>query len=140
MSKDICFQPLFNYSEEQLPDKFPYPFYYQPDEIAVVAAEQLMKFLENDAALFNWEFGLKIGDSNPRGRMFGVLVVKNEFNQLGYLAAYSGNIPIVDKGFPFVAPVFDFWEEDGFYLNGLKTFDILTEEILNLKLLPLPFR
>ena len=133
MSKDICFQPLFNYSEEQLPDKFPYPFYYQPDEIAVVAAEQLMKFLENDAALFNWEFGLKSGDSNPRGRMFGVLVVKNESNQLGYLAAYSGNIPIVDKGFPFVAPVFDFWEEDGFYLNGLKTFDILTEEILNLK-------
>ena len=61
MSKDICFQPLFNYSEEQLPDKFPYPFYYQPDEIAVVAAEQLMKFLEN----------------------FGVLEIKNETITVG---------------------------------------------------------
>jgi tRNA pseudouridine32 synthase/23S rRNA pseudouridine746 synthase len=52
---------------------------------------------------------------------------------LGFLAAYSGNIPIPEKGFPFVPPVFDFWEEDGFYLNGLKKFELLTTEIHHLE-------
>jgi len=114
--------------------KFTYPFYYDPHPLSVLAAEQLMDFLAKDAEKYGWEFGLKQGDSTQsRGRMFGVLVVENQDGKLGFLAAYSGNIPIPEKGFPFVPPVFDFWEEDGFYLNGLKKFELLTTEIHHLE-------
>lgn len=114
--------------------KFTYPFYYDPHPLSVLAAEQLMDFLAIDAERYGWEFGLKQGDSiQSRGRMFGVLVVENQDGKLGFLAAYSGNIPIPEKGFPFVPPVFDFWEEDGFYLNGLKKFELLTTEIHHLE-------
>ena len=114
--------------------KFTYPFYYDPHPLSVLAAEQLMDFLAKDAEIYGWEFGLKQGDSTQsRGRMFGVLVVENQDGKLGFLAAYSGNIPIPEKGFPFVPPVFDFWEEDGFYLNGLKKFELLTTEIHHLE-------
>ncbi len=111
------------------PEKFCFPFYYQPHPLSVLASEQLMDFLAYKAENFGWEFGLNPNEINPRGKMFGVLIVENSNAELGFLAAYSGNISIPDKGFPFVPPVFDFWQEDGFYLNGLKSFEVLTAEI-----------
>ena len=111
------------------PEKFCYPFYYQPHPLSILASEQLMDFLANKAENSGWEFGLSPNEINPRGKMFGVLIVENSNAELGFLAAYSGNISIPDKGFPFVPPVFNFWQEDGFYLNGLKSFEVLTAEI-----------
>ena len=75
-----------------LPEKFTFPFYYDPHPLAVLAAEQLMEFLEKDAEKSSWEFGFKEGESTQsRGRMFGVLVVKSKDGDLGFLAAFSGN-------------------------------------------------
>jgi tRNA pseudouridine32 synthase/23S rRNA pseudouridine746 synthase len=115
------------------PEKFCYPFYYQPHPLSVLASEQLMDFLAYKAENFGWEFGLNPNEINPRGKMFGVLIVENSNAEIGFLAAYSGNIPIPEKGFPFVPTVFDFWEEDGFYLKGLKSFEVLTNEIHQLE-------
>jgi tRNA pseudouridine32 synthase/23S rRNA pseudouridine746 synthase len=123
----------FNTEGVVVPEKFCYPFYYEPHPLSVFAAMQLMEFLDRNANSFGWEFGLIEDEVNPRGRMFGVLIVENKNASLGFLAAYSGNISIHDKGFPFVPPVFDFWEEDGFYLNGLKSFEVLTAEIHHLQ-------
>jgi tRNA pseudouridine32 synthase/23S rRNA pseudouridine746 synthase len=114
MSGDNFFFTLDNSRHDVLNLKFPYPFYYWPDSIAQKAAEILMTFLGNKAENFGWEFGLNPNETYPRGRMFGVLVVENQAGKLGFLAAYSGNIPIPEKGFPFVPPVFDFWDNEVF--------------------------
>ena len=95
---DNFFFTLDNSRHDVLNLKFPYPFYYWPDSIAQKAAEILMTFLGNKAENFGWEFGLNPNETYPRGRMFGVLVVENQAGKLGFLAAYSGNISIPDKG------------------------------------------
>jgi tRNA pseudouridine32 synthase/23S rRNA pseudouridine746 synthase len=127
---DFCFKPLTLDSAISLPSLFNYPFYYVPQPIAILATDLLMDFLENQAESFGWDFGLQKQESEQsRGRMFGVLVVKNEKNELGFLAAYSGNTTIIEKGYNFVPPVNDFWDENGFYINGIKEFDKISEEI-----------
>lgn len=50
--------------------------------------------------------------------MFGVLVVKNQAGELGYLAAYSGKLAN-DNHLPgFVPPVYDTLRKEGFYKLG----------------------
>ena len=49
------------------------------------------------------------------GKMFGVLVVQNQQQELGYLAAFSGKIGEENSYPNFVPPVFDRLIEDGFY-------------------------
>ena len=57
------------------------------------------------------------------GKMFGVLVVKNTENKLGYLAAFSGKLD--DKSLPekFVPPVFNMRTEGSFYTKGEAEID-----------------
>ena len=55
--------------------------------------------------------------------MFGVLIVKNTQNEIGYLAAFSGKL--ADKSLPekFVPPVFNMRTEGSFYIKGEKEID-----------------
>jgi tRNA pseudouridine32 synthase/23S rRNA pseudouridine746 synthase len=117
-----------------LPDKFTFPFYYEPHPISIYAAELLMNFLDREAASFGWDFGLDGQLSeHSRGRMFGVLIVKNKNDELGFLAAYSGNTSIENKGYNFVPTVNDFWDENGFYVKGINEFDKLSYRIIQLE-------
>lgn len=114
----------------ELPSWFTFPFYYDPHPLALVAVAELQEFLEKSAPSYGWEFGL--GDQeNPlsRGRMFGVLVVQKKDKTLGYLAAFSGNTSIPDKGFPFVPSINDFWDADGFYQQGVREYDLMSAEL-----------
>ena len=61
--------------------------------------------------------------------MFGVLVVQKKDKSLGYLAAFSGNTSIPDKGFPFVPSINDFWDADGFYQQGVREYDLMSAEL-----------
>jgi tRNA pseudouridine32 synthase / 23S rRNA pseudouridine746 synthase len=63
------------------------------------------------------------------GKMFGLLVVKNSQDQLGYLAAFSGKINDTVSVDGFVPPVFDTLVFDGFYKTGERVLDGLTHEI-----------
>ncbi len=78
-------------SHYHLPKKFTYPFCYQPHPLALAATEELQDKLANFHQL----------DSEQQGRMYGVLVVKNNRGELGYLAALSGgtNENISNNGF-----------------------------------------
>jgi len=113
-----------------LPEKFTFPFYYEPHALSLLAVQDLQDFLENRAAAFGWDFWMADGESNlSRGRMFGVLVVERQDGTLGYLAAYSGNTTIPDKGFPFVPMIFDFWDETDFYRIGERELAVLSADI-----------
>lgn len=114
----------------ELPARFTFPFYYDPHPLAVLAVKELQEFLEQSAPSYGWEFGLG-EDENPlsRGRMFGILVVQEKDKSLGYLAAFSGNTSIPDKGFPFVPSINDFWDADGFYQKGVREYDLMSAEL-----------
>ncbi len=101
-----------------LPDKFDYPFYYQPHPLAIIAAKELQFYLETQK---DWEhnFGLvEAQEGITIGKMFGVLVVRNELSELGYICAVSGKLAGHNQHEKFVPPVFDILLEDGFYRKG----------------------
>ena len=112
-----------NISEVQLPEKFTFPFYYEPHLLAKIASNEIQEYLESQKD-FNHDFGLEEGHSDSAiGKMFGVLVVKNTENKLGYLAAFSGKLD--DKSLPekFVPPVFNMRTEGSFYTKGEAEID-----------------
>lgn len=116
-----------------LPEKFTFPFYYEPHLIAKIAAKEVQKYLEKQTD-FEHNFGLNSHDKELAiGKMFGVLVVKNRQNDLGYLAAFSGKL--ADKSLPnkFVPPIFNMRAEGGFYIKGEKEIEEIGEEISLLK-------
>ena len=55
--------------------------------------------------------------------MFGVLVVQNKFDEIGYLTAFSGKLG--DNSLPekFVPPVFNMRTEGSFYVKGETELD-----------------
>lgn len=112
-NKFIRFQSVIDGIE--LPASFTFPFYYEPHPLGLIAANELQEYLVNQFdAVHN--FGLENGqDGLVIGKMFGVLVVKNAANELGYLAAFSGKLANENHHDLFVEPVFDILEEDGFY-------------------------
>ncbi len=65
-----------------LPDKFTFPFFYQPHSLAQLASKQLQQYLTKE--LPNYE--------KLKGRMYGVLVVRTPNGELGFLSAVSGTI------------------------------------------------
>jgi tRNA pseudouridine32 synthase / 23S rRNA pseudouridine746 synthase len=117
----------------QLPEKFTFPFYYEPHLLAKIAAKELQEYLENQRD-FQHDFGLQ-NQENPGaiGKMFGVLVVKNNKNELGYLAAFSGKL--ADNSLPtqFVPPVFNMRTEGSFYIKGEAEIDAINRQISVLK-------
>ena len=117
----------------QVPDKFTFPFYYEPHPLTIVASKELQEYLEKQTD-FEHEFGLKGAKlKNAIGKMFGILVVKKTDNSLGYLAAYSGKL--ADNSFPhkFVPPIFNMRSEGSFYLEGEKKIEKIGAEIQLLK-------
>lgn len=89
-----------------LPEKFTYPFHYTPHPLCVKAAEEVKSFLSQQES---WK------DELSEGKMFGVLVVRTPKQQIGYLAAFSGNICGNNKHDFFVPPVYDLLQPDGFF-------------------------
>jgi len=107
-------QPITAY---ELPKKFDYPFYYEPTEIAKQACKELQEYLETQTD-FEHNFGLENDlSSTPIGKMFGVLVVRNQENKIGYLAAVSGKLANTNQHKLFVPPVFDMLNKNGFFLE-----------------------
>jgi tRNA pseudouridine32 synthase/23S rRNA pseudouridine746 synthase len=98
-----------------LPEKFTFPFYYEPHQLSVIAAKALQNYLEtqND---FQHNFGLNdIQQGLVIGKMFGVLVVQNQNNELGFLWAFSGKLAESNQHPLFVPTVFDMLTENSFF-------------------------
>ena len=83
-----------------LPERFTYPFCYEPHPLCLMAAEEVKREIERIHPL--------------EGKMFGVLVVKND-QGLGFLAAYSGLLEGRNDWPYFVPPVFDAQQPDGHF-------------------------
>ncbi len=120
-------------SEIELPEKFTFPFYYTPHVLAEIATKEVQTYLESQTD-FTHNFGLNSkATENAIGKMFGVLVVKNNANQLGYLMAFSGKLE--DESCPeiFVPPVFDLRTKHSFYKKGEEEINIINAKLAELK-------
>ena len=120
----LCFT-LFsqNIDSLALPEKFTFPFYYEPQPLAVAATKQLQQQLETLTHL----------KAENAGKMFGVLVVQNAKQQLGFLSAYSGQIE-GDKGnISFVPPVSSMQLQDDSYLAQSKIINDINAQIEQLE-------
>ena len=117
-----CFIPFNDLSPTYpLPERFNFPFHYEPHPLSRLAAEALQHYLQLQQ---DWvhNFGLQ-NTGEGLGKMFGVLVVRDKTGNLGYLSAFSGKLAGSNHHHKFVPPVFDTLKEDGFYRIG--------EEVLN---------
>ena len=136
-TEEDCFTPFqTSIAEYTLPERFTFPFYYDPHPLSLLAAKELQEHIENQTEWKHdfWE-AEKEGDW-VIGKMFGVLVVRNKENQIGYLSAFSGKLANSNHHRKFVPPVYDLLSEDGFFLKGMAELDAMTLEINKLEEAP----
>jgi len=124
------FQPFkTNISGISLPEKFTFPFYYKPHELSVIASTELQAYLETQSD-FEHNFGLqKNQEGLVIGKMFGVLVCKNQEGQLVYLWAFSGKLAGVNHLPYFVPTIFDMLQEDGFFRKEEEVLNAINRQI-----------
>lgn len=120
----------------ELPEQFTFPFYYEPHPLVVLAAEQVQADLSTRKLNHNFGF-----DPENRelviGKMFGVLVVKDEKDELGFLAAFSGKLADSNHHEGFVPPVYDMLDASGYFKSGESKIGELTKRLEELENSPM---
>ncbi len=99
----------------ELPSLFTFPFNYDPHPIALLAAEKVQLHLQCQT---DWEhdFGIDtVVEDQYAGKMFGVLVVETSSGALCYISGFSGKLADNHKQPHFVPPIYNLYQEDGFY-------------------------
>lgn len=123
MKDKLFFTPFKNSLDDLvLPEKFTFPFYYDPHPIAIKAAKELQDHIQTQTD-WSHNFGLPendltLQDGIPIGKMFGVLVVKNAQGKVGYLSAFSGKLAESNHHKGFVPPVYDMLVAGDFFQKG----------------------
>ncbi len=121
-------------AREDTPTKLNNPFDLNVPKICQIAKEELIEYLERNQFMHKQNFGWGMQkDFEIRGKMFGVLVVKDSKDDLGYLAAYSGKLN-TDKDLGiFVPSVFDISSQDDFLTKGMIALGEMGKQIKILK-------
>lgn len=91
------------------PRLFTWPFHYVPHELSCLAAKEVQRYI---ATRPEWS------EEIARGKMFGVLVVEDSAGELGFLAAFSGNLNGQNVHEYFVPPIYDMLQPDDFFRRG----------------------
>lgn len=89
-----------------LPERFTDPFRYSPHPLVQTAAGLLIRRIEASEHL---------SEMLAEGKMLGVLTVSDKDGQLGYLAAFSGNVQGHSHLEGFVPPIFDLLDPSGHF-------------------------
>lgn len=105
------------------PARFNNPFYYRPHPLCVVAANEVRR------SLLSYD---KLWAEASKGKMFGVLVVRDSEGRMGYLAAFSGLLGGRNVQPGFVPAVFDFQNPKGYFKQEEAAISNLNKEIVNL--------
>jgi tRNA pseudouridine32 synthase/23S rRNA pseudouridine746 synthase len=130
--------PFFNafdekFSENIIPSKLILMQGNEPHLLCKIAAIELQNHLKNQEE-WHHNFGLeKEKKGIIIGKMFGVLVVKNQQNEIGYLAAFSGKLAGGNLHSKFVPPVFDLLTNNSFLNKGMIELSRINQEIKLLK-------
>lgn len=106
--------------EVELPRQFTYPFHYTPHPLCVMAADEVRRYL---ATRDDWRAEI------DGGKMMGVLVAKDKSGEVGFLAAFSGNLAGSNCHEYFVPPVYDLLNPDGHFHAEESQISAINERI-----------
>ena len=119
-----------------LPTRFTFPFYYEPHALTRLAAAELQRYLNTQTDLQH-NFGLEADQTgSPIGKMFGVLVIKDQDGRVGYLSGFSGKLAGSNEHDRFVPPVFDMLVENSFFLQEQEVINSVNARVRALWLDP----
>ncbi len=107
------------------PGRFTYPFHYEPHPLCRDAASQVAAYLRTRP---EWN------DELEAGKMLGVLVVRDTHGgDMGFLAAFSGNLAGSNEHDYFVPPVYDLLHPDGEFRRGEREISAVNAEIASVE-------
>lgn len=109
------------------PRQFTWPFHYVPHKWCHMAANQLRALISSDTLLER---------QLSEGKMLGVLVVRDNTGETGFLAAFSGNVGGRNCHPWFVPPICDLLAPDGVYKCGEAALDDIDHRISDLERSP----
>lgn len=89
-----------------LPEQFTWPFHYSPHPLCRLAADEVKAYLHSRE---EW------ADEVAAGKMFGVLVVQDAGGEIGFVAAFSGNLAGRNDHEYFVPAVYDMLQPDDMF-------------------------
>lgn len=113
-----------------IPDQLNDPFKTDIPEICKIAAQELQDFISTNQEHWNHNFGMNAYDKTPaKGKMFGVLIVKNKANELGYISAFSGKFQADPHPAIFVPSLFDITTDDNFITKGMRELSQISGQI-----------
>lgn len=99
--------------------------------LSILAAKQLQEYLTNQQE-WSHNFGLIPQQEGAIiGKMFGVLVVRNKHNDIGFLAAFSGKLAGGNHHSGFVPPIFDSLSDQCFLNEGMAELRDINMQIRN---------
>ncbi len=96
------------------------PFCYEPHPLCLEAADEVRAYLKQHP---EWD------EEIQAGKMFGVLVCENQEGQLGFLAAYSGQIGGREDWPWFVPAVFDYLQPDGYFKQEEARISAINQQV-----------
>ncbi|MGE0638037.1 MAG: pseudouridylate synthase [Bacteroidia bacterium] len=132
---DTCFIPFTCEPDHALiPEQLNNPFDVNTPELCKQAAAQLQEFIIKNQAAWLHNFGTDNEKQGiAKGKMFGVLVVKNKEGKLGYLCTFSGRL--ADEPHPevFVPSLFDIATDNYFINKGMAELSTMGAEIIALE-------
>ncbi len=130
MTKNVFKYYQSDISHISLPQRFTFPFYYDPHPLAIVAVNELQEYLLHQTD-FVHDFG--IDTDRGIGKMFGVLVVKNPLGKLGYITAFSGMMSGKTVINGFAPPIYDILDPTSYFQKETIQLANLTKEISRLE-------
>ncbi|MBR4828455.1 MAG: RluA family pseudouridine synthase [Muribaculaceae bacterium] len=121
------FHLLENIGTMPLPSRFTCPFCYEPHPLSLIAVGQVQRYV---ASRTDWL------EEMDAGKMLGVLVAQDSAGQLGFLAAFSGNLAGSVHHDYFVPPVYDLLDPQGEFKLGEAQITAINHEVERLEQSP----
>ena len=106
-----------------IPERMNNPLDYEPHPLCIAVCKELQAYL---AERKDWR------EEIDKGKMFGVLIVEKNDKEIGYLAAYSGQIGGRSDWEGFVPAVFDYLQPDGYFKTHEANITELNQRIAHL--------
>ena len=116
-----CFRKNIDHIEP--PKQFTWPFHYTPHKLCRMAADEVM---EHIASHTEWHEELQ------QGKMFGVLVTERA-GEIGFFAAFSGNLAGSNSHDYFVPAVYDMLRPGEFFKRGEAEISAINRRIATLE-------
>ena len=110
-----------NISAVALPERFTWPFHYTPHPLCRMAADEVKAYLRSRE---EW------AEEIAAGKMFGVLVVQDAKCEIGFVAAFSGNLAGRNDHSYFVPAVYDMLQPDDMFRREEANISAINRQIL----------